>query len=148
MVDQWCTEYEEKIRDLGGIGFFVGGIGPDGHIAFNIRGSDHNSTTRLTTTNFETQAAAAMDLGGIEIARNRLVITIGLNTITTNPNATAIIMVAGEAKAGIVRASIENDETIQYPATVLQRLEGSRFYLTKGAAKAVSYTHLTLPTKA
>jgi len=77
MVDQWCTEYEEKIWDLGGIGFFVGGIGPDGHIAFNIRGSDHNSTTRLTTTNFETQAAAAMDLGGIEIARNRLVITIG-----------------------------------------------------------------------
>ena len=135
MVDQWCTEYEEKIRELGGIGFFVGGIGPDGHIAFNIRGSDHNSTTRLTTTNFETQAAAAMDLGGIEIARNRLVITIGLNTITSNPNATVIIMAAGEAKADIVRASIENDETIQYPATVLQRLEGSRFYLTKGAAK-------------
>ena len=47
---------------LGGIGFFLGGIGPDGHIGFNIRGSDHYSTTRLMATNYETQAAAAGDL--------------------------------------------------------------------------------------
>jgi len=46
-VDQWCTEYEERIRALGGIGFFLGGIGPDGHIGFNVRGSDLFSTTRL-----------------------------------------------------------------------------------------------------
>ena len=85
LIDQWCSEYENKIRAMGGIGFFLGGIGPDGHIAFNVRGSDHNSTTRLTGTNFETQAAAATDLGGIEISRNRLVITIGLGTITYNP---------------------------------------------------------------
>jgi glucosamine-6-phosphate deaminase len=39
-IDQWCAEYEAKIRELGGIGFFLGGIGPDGHIGFNIRGSD------------------------------------------------------------------------------------------------------------
>ena len=77
-IDDWCTDYEQKIRDKGGIGFFLGGIGPDGHIAFNTRGSDHHSTTRLTETNFETQAVAAADLGGIEISRNRLVITIGL----------------------------------------------------------------------
>ncbi len=37
-IDQWCAEYESKIRALGGIGFFLGGIGPDGHIGFNIRG--------------------------------------------------------------------------------------------------------------
>ncbi len=45
-IDNWCTGYEKKIRALGGIGFFLGGIGPDGHIAFNTRGSDHNSATR------------------------------------------------------------------------------------------------------
>ncbi|HIA79722.1 MAG TPA: glucosamine-6-phosphate isomerase [Candidatus Marinimicrobia bacterium] len=134
LVDQWCTEYEEKVRELGGIGFFLGGIGPDGHIAFNVRGSDHNSTTRLTGTNFETQAAAATDLGGIEISRNRLVITIGLATITSNPDTTAIIMAAGEAKADIVKASLEHNQDIHYPATVLQKLKGGRFYLTKGAA--------------
>ena len=137
LVDQWCTEYEEQIRAKGGIGFFLGGIGPDGHIAFNVRGSDHNSTTRLMETNFETQAAAAGDLGGIEISGNRLVITIGLATITHNPAATAIIIAAGEAKAPIVRDSLENTRDIRYPATVLRNLPSSRFYLTRGAAAAL-----------
>ncbi|MBT3216460.1 MAG: glucosamine-6-phosphate isomerase [Candidatus Marinimicrobia bacterium] len=135
LIDQWCSEYENKINNLGGIGFFLGGIGPDGHIAFNVRGSDHNSTTRLMETNFETQAAAATDLGGIEISKNRLVITIGLGTITTNKNAVAIITAAGEAKATIVKKSLENAPDVIYPASVLQTLKNSRFYLTKGAGK-------------
>ncbi len=134
LVDQWCAEYEDKIRSKGGIGFFLGGIGPDGHIAFNVRGSDHNSTTRLTETNFETQAAAAVDLGGIEISRNRLVITIGLSTITYNPDMVAIITAAGEAKADVVAKSLESKPTIIYPATALHKLSESRFYLTKGAS--------------
>ena len=134
IVDEFCTNYERKIREMGGIGFFLGGIGPDGHIGFNVMGSDHYSTTRLIQTNYETQAAAATDLGGIEIARNRLVVTIGLETITYNEDAVAIIIAAGEAKANIVRDSIENSPTIHYPATVLQNLKNARFYLTNGAA--------------
>ncbi|HRU07642.1 MAG TPA: glucosamine-6-phosphate deaminase, partial [Candidatus Brocadiia bacterium] len=46
-IDQWCQEYEEKVRAMGGLGFFLGGIGPDGHIGFNCRGASHYSTTRL-----------------------------------------------------------------------------------------------------
>lgn len=134
MVDEWCSEYEALIREKGGIGFFLGGIGPDGHIAFNVRGTDHNSTTRLTQTNFETQATAAVDLGGIEISRDRLVITIGLSTITYNPGATVIIIAAGEAKADIVKASLESSPTNRLPATVLQSLNRSRFYITRGAS--------------
>ncbi len=133
-IDNWCTEYENKIRGMGGIGFFLGGIGPDGHIAFNTRGSDHNSTTRLTATNFETQAAAAGDLGGIEISRNRLVITIGLGTITSNPDGVSIIFAAGEAKAGVIKNALENEPDNLYPATVLRRQKYARFYLTEGAA--------------
>ncbi|MFW5870608.1 MAG: 6-phosphogluconolactonase, partial [Candidatus Sumerlaeota bacterium] len=133
-VDAWCMDYEERIRALGGIGFFLGGIGPDGHIAFNIRGTDHHSTTRLCPLNYETQAAAATDLGGIEVARKRLAITIGLDTITANPDCSAIIMAAGEAKAGIVADAIEQKPDIEYPATVLQKLPEARFYLTSGAA--------------
>ena len=140
LIDQWCNQYEEKIRGLGGIGFFLGGIGPDGHIAFNIRGSDHNSTTRLMETNFETQAAAAVDLGGIEISKNRLVITIGLGTITYNEQATAIIIAAGEAKAPIVKMSLEAGQDVKYPATALQKLKNSRFYITEGASKALRDT--------
>jgi glucosamine-6-phosphate deaminase len=137
-IDTWCTRYEEKIKALGGIGFFLGGIGPDGHIAFNTRGSDHNSSTRLTETNFETQAAAAGDLGGIEVSRNRLVITIGLNTITYNPDGVSIIFAAGEAKAEIVKNAIENKPDNLYPATVLQRQKNARFYITEGAASQLT----------
>ncbi len=133
-VDQYCTDYESRIREMGGIGFFLGGIGPDGHIAFNIKGSDHYSTTRLTATNYETQAAAASDLGGIEVSRNRLVVTIGLQTITYNKHAVAIIIAAGEAKSRIVAEAIEREKNNLYPATILQGLQNARFYLTKGAA--------------
>ena len=133
-IDDWCAAYEDKIRKLGGIGFFLGGIGPDGHIAFNTRGSDPNSTTRLTQTNFETQAASAGDLGGIEVSRNRLVITIGLGTITHNPEGVSIIFAAGEAKAEIIKNALESPATNLYPATVLQRQSNARFYITEGAA--------------
>lgn len=133
-IDKWCMEYENKIRGKGGLGFFLGGIGPDGHIAFNTRGSDHNSTTRLTATNFETQAAAAGDLGGIEVSKTRKVITIGLGTITYNPDGVSIIFAAGEAKAPVVKNALENDADNLYPATSLQRQKMARFYLTEGAA--------------
>ena len=134
LIDNWCSQYERKIRDRGGLGFFLGGIGPDGHIAFNTRGSDHHSTTRLTTTNFETQAVAASDLGGIEISKNRLVITIGLETITYNPEAVAIIFAAGESKAKVIKKALEHEPCNLYPASVLNKLKNGRFYLTKGAA--------------
>jgi len=137
-VDQFCTDYEKKIRALGGIGFFLGGIGPDGHIGFNVKGSDHFSTTRLTPTNYETQAAAAGDLGGIEISRNRLVITIGLQTIVYNPSTTAIIIAAGEAKAKVIKQAIQSELSNEVPASVLQTLPNSCFYLTKGAAKLLN----------
>jgi len=133
-VDQWCMEYEQRIRELGGIGFFLGGIGPDGHIGFNIKGSDHNSTTRLCPTNYETQAVAAGDLGGIEMARRCLVITIGLRTITRNPECTAIVIAAGQAKAALAAQAIQADDHINVPASCLQHLPNARFYITRGAA--------------
>jgi len=137
-VDQWCSEYEEKIRALGGIGFFLGGIGPDGHIAFNIRGSDHQCTTRLTPINYETQAAAATDLGGIEVSKKRHAITIGLSTITYNSNALAIIIAAGETKAKVVADAVQQEEHVKYPATALHKLNKSRFYVTRSAASLLT----------
>ena len=134
LIDNWCTNYENRIREKGGIGFFMGGIGPDGHIAFNTQGTDHFSSTRLTKTNFETQAVLAADLGGIEVSRKRLVITIGLGTICYNPQAKAIVFAAGEAIAETIKTALESDPTVLSPATSLQKLKNSRFYLTDGAA--------------
>ncbi|MGB4655492.1 MAG: hypothetical protein WBH98_08680 [Bacteroidales bacterium] len=140
LIDDWCNVYEQKIKEKGGIGFFLGGIGPDGHIAFNVRGSSHFSTTRLTGTNFKTQAVAASDLGGIEISRNHLVITIGLQTITQKPDVTAIIFAAGEAKADVVKDTLESDVNVLYPGTALQKCKNARFYLTQGAASKLNDT--------
>jgi glucosamine-6-phosphate deaminase len=134
-VDEWTSTYENRIQEMGGIGFFLGGIGPDGHIAFNVAGSDHHSTTRLSEINYETQAASAGDLGGIEVAKKRLVITVGLATITHNPQCTAIIMAAGEAKAGVVAEAVCGEVAINRPASALRVLPNARFYLTEGAAR-------------
>ncbi|MFA5138869.1 MAG: glucosamine-6-phosphate deaminase [Elusimicrobiota bacterium] len=133
-VDEWCRGYEERIRALGGIGFFLGGIGPDGHIAFNVRGSSHSSLTRLCGTNYETQAAAAGDLGGIEVAKTRAVITLGLQTITSNPDCVAIIMAAGAAKARVVADAVQRAPQPRYPATALHKLPLGRLYVTEGAS--------------
>lgn len=138
LIDQWCSQYERKIRQKGGIGFYLGGIGPDGHIAFNTRGTDHYSSTRLTRTNFETQAVTATDLGGIEVSRKRLVITVGLGTIGFNPDNKAIIYAAGEAIADTIKYSLESEPTVVYPATSLQKLKNSRFYLTDGASVSLN----------
>ncbi|KAK6012849.1 putative glucosamine-6-phosphate deaminase, partial [Ostertagia ostertagi] len=53
-VEKECREYEEKIASVGGIDLFIGGIGPDGHIAFNEPGSSLSSRTRLKTLNADT----------------------------------------------------------------------------------------------
>lgn len=134
MFDRFCTRYEDKIRSLGGIGFFLGGIGPDGHIAFNVRGSSPYSHTRLTKLNYESQAAAAGDLGGINLVRRKAVVTMGLETITYNPQCVAVIIAAGQSKAKVVAGSVLGEPSQDFPATCLQRLPNARFFITRASA--------------
>ncbi len=136
--DQVCEDFEASIRALGGIGFFLSGIGPDGHIAHNTFGSSHHSSTRLTTMNYQTMAVAARDLGGIEEVRKKAVVTIGLETITFNPACVAIIFAAGEENAEIIARAVESTPEITSPASALQKLKNSRFYLTEGAASKLT----------
>lgn len=134
MIDDWCARYEDKIHEKGGIGFFMSPIGSDGRVAFNVSGSNRYSNTQLTKTNYATQADAASDLGGIEVSKNRLVITIGLETIIYNKDVVSLIYAAGEANAFIVKDALESPKMTLYPATALQGLDNARFYLTEGAA--------------
>lgn len=53
-LDAECARYEEKIRSYGGVDLFMGGIGPDGHIAFNEPGSSLSSRTRQKTLTTDT----------------------------------------------------------------------------------------------
>jgi len=133
-VAAFCDSYEAKIQAMGGIGFFLGGIGPDGHIAFNQEGGPHESVTGLVGFNYPSAAAAAGDLGGIEVARGKAAMTIGLRTINRNPNATIIIMASGEGKANVVREALEEPKDPKRPASSLHGHKGARFYVTQGAA--------------
>ena len=49
-----CENYEKEIEKFGGIDLFLGGIGPDGHIAFNEPGSSLSSRTRVKTLTTDT----------------------------------------------------------------------------------------------
>ncbi|HBS48449.1 TPA: hypothetical protein DEO28_02185 [Candidatus Dependentiae bacterium] len=133
-IEKFCTDYEEKIKNFGGINFFLGGIGPDGHIAFNMKNSSFDSKTRLITLNYESAAVAAGDFGGMSHCRNKQAITIGLNTITANKNATIIIFASGKLKAPIVKKAIEEKQSIESPASIFQNNPNAKFYLNKDAA--------------
>ena len=107
-------------------------------LAFNQLGSSHHSKTRLVSFNYPTAAVAANDLGGIEIAFQKIALTIGLETISFSKNAKVIIMAAGEGKANVVRAAIEDDIDVSRPCSILQTLPNARFYLTHGAASKLT----------
>ena len=59
-----CIEYEKSIAKFGGIDLFLGGIGPDGHIAFNEPGSSLASRTRVKTLAYDTIVANSRFFGG------------------------------------------------------------------------------------
>lgn len=137
-MDVVCREYEEKIKDWGGIGFFLGGIGPDGHIAFNMSGDSFESRTRLVKLNYPTAAAAAVNLGGIMHARDKVAMTIGLQTILHNPEVNIIIFAAGEAKAPVIAKTVQGPLDQAYPGSIFQQHPHARFFITTGAAKGLS----------
>lgn len=133
-VDSFCCAYERALDAAGGLGFVLGGLGPDGHVAFNCRGSDHFSTTRLCGTNYETQAAAAGDLGGVEAARRGAVVTLGLRSITRRRDAAALLFAAGDAKAPVCAAAVAGEAGLELPASALRALPFFRLLLTRSAA--------------
>jgi len=131
----FCIDYENKIREWGGIDFFLGGISYGGHLGFNRPGTSLDSKTHLVNLDYNTAAHAAKDLGGIEHARGKIAITIGLGTITINPKAVLIMIASGEAKAAVVRDALETPANIKHPSSLLQKFPNSRFYITSGAGK-------------
>ncbi len=133
-LKDFCRDYEKKIRDWGGIDFYVGAISYGGNLGFIQPGTKIDSVTHYIPLDFKTAAQGAKDMGGIDFSRDKLAITLGLGTITIKPNATILILAAGEAKAEAVKNAIENTRNPLYPATNVQHIKNSRFYITDGAA--------------
>jgi glucosamine-6-phosphate deaminase len=130
-VLEFGMDYEQKIKDAGGLDFQLLGIGRSGHIGFNEPGSHKNSRTRLITLDHITRVDAAGDFNGINNVP-RKAITMGIASIM---QAKRIILLAwGEKKAEIVQQTIEGNITSDVPATYLQNHPNTTFVLDKDAA--------------
>jgi glucosamine-6-phosphate deaminase len=76
-----CVTYEDKIKAAGGIDLFLGGIGADGHIAFNEPGSSLASRTRIKTLAYDTVIANSRFFGGDIDLVPKMALTVGVQTI-------------------------------------------------------------------
>lgn len=85
-----CHEYEAKIARAGGIELFLGGIGPDGHIAFNEPGSSLKSRTRVKTLAYDTILANSRFFGNDLNQVPRMALTVGIQTVLDVSKAVTI----------------------------------------------------------
>jgi glucosamine-6-phosphate deaminase len=123
---QYCVDYEEKIKRVGGIDFQLLGIGRTGHIGFNEPGSHFNSRTRSITLDHITRVDAASSFFSIDNVP-RKAITMGIGTVRS---AKRIVLLAwGINKAEIIKNTIEGEITSNVPATYLQEHDNSTFVL-------------------
>ncbi len=130
-VYDYCTEYEKKIMDVGGIDIQILGIGRTGHIGFNEPGSKQNSITRLITLDHITRIDAASDFFGEENVP-RKAITMGVGTILKARRV--FLMAWGEGKAKVIQQTVEGDITDSIPATFLQLHPHTDFILDEASS--------------
>jgi glucosamine-6-phosphate deaminase len=76
-----CHAYEDKIERAGGIELFLGGIGPDGHIAFNEPGSSLKSRTRVKTLAYDTILANSRFFDNDLNQVPKMALTVGVQTV-------------------------------------------------------------------
>jgi glucosamine-6-phosphate deaminase len=127
----YCQQYEKMIKDAGGLDFQILGIGRTGHVGFNEPGSPRDSRTRLITLDRVTRMDAASDFFG-EWNVPRKAITMGVDTIMSAKKV--VLMAWGEAKAPVLRKTVEGEITTQVPATFLQQHASARMVLDSAAA--------------
>ena len=116
--DKECRAYEESIKAFGGVEFFMGGIGGDGHIAFNEPGSSLNSRTRVKTLTAETRVANARFFGGDPEKVPAKALTVGIGTVMDAREV--LILVSGRQKARALQAAVEGAVSHWCPLSCLQ----------------------------
>ena len=114
-----CESYEAKILQAGGIELFVGGIGPDGHIAFNEPGSSLVSRTRLKTLAQETIIANARFFNNDinQVPKNSL--TVGVGTVMDAREV--MVIITGANKAYALHMAIEEGVNHMWTVSAFQQ---------------------------
>jgi glucosamine-6-phosphate deaminase len=117
-IEKECELYETAIIAEGGIDLFLGGMGNDGHIAFNEPGSSLSSRTRAKTLNSQTKAANARFFGGDISKVPETALTVGVGTIMDSKEV--LIIVSGQSKARALHAVVEEGINHMWTLSCLQ----------------------------
>ena len=114
---QVCWEYEQKIKDVGGIDLQVLGIGANGHIGFNEPTGSLASRTWVKILSEQTIRDNAVHFDDPqEVPRH--VVTMGISTIMEARHC--LLLANGAKKADAVRRMIEGAVSASCPASILQ----------------------------
>ena len=117
-LNEECRLYEEKIDSVGGIDLFLGGMGEDGHLAFNEPGSSLQSRTRLKHLNFDTINANSRFFENDTEKVPRKALTVGVATILDSYEV--IILATGYRKARALYHAVEGSINHIWTASALQ----------------------------
>lgn len=141
-LEKECEEFERKIKESGGIELFVGGIGPDGHIAFNEPGSSLTSRTRVKTLAMDTILANARFFGNDVSKVPQKALTVGVGTVMDAREV--MILITGAHKAFALYKAIEEGVNHMWTVSAFQMHEKALFLCDEDATlelkvKTVNY---------
>lgn len=117
-LDKECEEYEAKIESFGGIELFMGGMGADGHLAFNIPGSSLQSRTRLVDLNYDTIMANSRFFDNDLTKVPKQALTVGVQTVLDSKEV--LVLVNGYKKARALQNVVENGMNHMWTLSALQ----------------------------
>ena len=117
-LEEECANYEKAIKDAGGIDLFLGGVGQDGHIAFNEPGSSLTSVTRKKELTSDTIIANSRffdyDLEKVP----RVALTVGVGTVMAAKEV--LIVCNGHGKARALKHAVEGGVSQMWTISALQ----------------------------
>lgn len=118
-LDAECNKYEHLIQEAGGVHLFIGGIGPDGHIAFNEPGSSLASRTRVKTLAQETLEANARFFDNDINKVPKEALTVGVATVMDSKEV--MILITGTHKAFALYKAIEEGVNHMWTVSAFQQ---------------------------
>lgn len=131
-----CDSYEQAIRQAGGIDLFLGGVGRNGHLAFNEPGSAFTSRTRPVTLEPNTRQANARFFEGDESRVPKQALSVGIGTVL---DAREILFLAlGEPKAQAVARLSLGEITPAWPITALKTHPRATLLVDEAAASLLT----------
>lgn len=113
-----CSRYEAKIKSVGGIDLFLGGVGADGHIAFNEPGSSLTSRTRDKALNHDTKIVNSRFFNNDVNQVPKTALTVGVGTIMDAQEV--LVLVTGHNKARALHKAVEGAVNHMWTITALQ----------------------------